>query len=105
MYAARAFPAILIASLASLSVLVACGDDSTAVSTFDTVQIPTFDCMEEGVNQDPFTVADALSLNTPDHEETSDYTWDAGEVVPITLNGDAISVDGDGATVRLASGT
>ena len=99
MDATRAIPTILIVAPTSLSALSACGGDSTGVSSEGPVAIPTFDCMEEGVNTDPFTVADALAANTPDHEDASDYTWNVAEVVPITLNGDAISVGGDGATV------
>ena len=98
MYASRAFPIVLLASVACLFGFGACGDGTGVVSD-ETVEIPTFDCMEAGVNADPFTVADALLLNTPDHEDPNDYSWNASDVVPITLDGETISVEGGGATV------
>jgi len=37
--------------------------------------------------------------NSPDHEDPEDYIWDGSEVIPIVLNGAAISASGIGATV------
>jgi hypothetical protein len=98
MYESRAFSMIVLSSVAWLCGVVACGDGTGVVSD-ETVEIATFDCVEAGVNADPFTVADALALNTPDHEDATDYTWNESDVVSITLDGATISVDGAGATV------
>ncbi len=46
------------------------------------------------------TVAEALAENSTVHEDASDYTWEDAVVIPITLNGDSISVDGEGVTVE-----
>ena len=36
--------------------------------------------------------------NVADHDESSDYSWDSSDVVPIVLNGNSITVAGNGAT-------
>jgi len=77
-----------------------CGDatpESTGplVGPFSTASVA---CHEEGVNQDPFTVSDALALNGADHEDPADYAWNSADVVPIAFAGSAITIGGAGAT-------
>jgi hypothetical protein len=56
-------------------------------------------CFEAGVNTTPFTVANAMSANTADHELASDYLYNAANVVPITLNGASATVVGSGVSI------
>lgn len=39
------------------------------------------------------------------HDEVEDYVWDSGAVVPISLNGSAITSDGDGVTIEGSTAT
>nr|MEE4267815.1 hypothetical protein [Candidatus Krumholzibacteria bacterium] len=62
---------------------------------------PSFASDIAGVNDDPFTVADALVENNADHEVSGDYTYDVATATAITLDGTSVTVDGgtvNGAT-------
>ncbi len=50
--------------------------------------------------QDNLTVSDAMKDNADDHESSGDYVWTGVNVTTITLNGNAIVVDGTGVTVN-----
>ena len=45
------------------------------------------------------TLANALAENSKDHEDPEDYIWDSSEAIQILLEGNAITVNGSGATV------
>ncbi|MBN2085227.1 MAG: carbohydrate-binding domain-containing protein [Anaerolineales bacterium] len=51
------------------------------------------------------SVADALSGKIATHENPADYTWDAGSVIRILFNGDAILAEGAGVTIEGSSAT
>ncbi|MEK9502339.1 carbohydrate-binding domain-containing protein [Gaopeijia maritima] len=55
-------------------------------------------CEVGGVNDDPFTVADALADNAADDEDASAYAYDAASATTIVFDGAAVSVTGPGAT-------
>lgn len=73
----------------------------------DAVPIPltSLSCDIDGVNNAPFTVADALAENNADHEVTNDYTYDVTSATTITLDGTSINVEGTGATAAGGSVT
>ncbi|MEM8484404.1 MAG: carbohydrate-binding domain-containing protein [Bacteroidota bacterium] len=64
----------------------------------DPIALSTLSCDIEGINADPFTVADAMLDNDADHEDTADYTYDAATATTIALDGITASIDGTGAT-------
>ncbi|MCB0225373.1 MAG: carbohydrate-binding domain-containing protein [Anaerolineae bacterium] len=51
------------------------------------------------------SVADAGAANSKNHDDEADYTWDSAAVIPIVLNGDAITADGEGVTVDGSTAT
>lgn len=64
----------------------------------DPITLSTLSCDIEGINADPFTVADAMIENEADHEDTDDYSYDAATATSITLDGVNVTVDGTGAS-------
>ena len=82
-------PALLLA-LAACDSASADGDASLALSALT--------CDVDGVNADPFTVADAMLDNAADHEAADDYTYDATSATTIALNGTSAAITGAGAT-------
>ncbi|MCB0165805.1 MAG: carbohydrate-binding domain-containing protein [Anaerolineae bacterium] len=46
------------------------------------------------------SVADAAQANSKNHDDEADYTWDSTAVIPIVLNGDSITADGEGVEVN-----
>lgn len=99
--------AILLASTVILALLVSCGRSSTTLfstisSTEEAVAGNTASTGVEtnvGTTTSAMTVTSALAENSPNHEDAADYQWENTNMIPITLQGDLISVDGDGATV------
>ena len=51
------------------------------------------------------TTTDIQVENSETHEDADDYVWDRHKVIPITLNGDSISVDGAGVSVNGSTAT
>jgi hypothetical protein len=78
---------------AGLLAPAACGDGAAPA----TITINAMDCLESGVNADPFTAVDALAANTADHGDPADFVWNEADVVAITLLGDSATVNGAGA--------
>lgn len=76
--------------------LAAC--DSASTGDADAVALTALACEVEGVNADPFTVADAMLDNAADHEAAGDYTYDAASATTIALAGTSATVTGAGAT-------
>lgn len=96
---------VIVGSSLGAMALGACGDGSAATGSSDStgtasgaVAISAYDCLVNGVNTNPFTVAKALAANTADHELASDYTWNAASEIPIVFNGSSITITGTGAT-------
>ena len=91
----RTLPALLL----SLT-LAACDSASTTGDTGDsaTVSLTALSCDVDGVNADPFTVADAMAANTAPLDVAGDDTYAAATATRIALNGTTISVTGAGAT-------
>jgi hypothetical protein len=58
------------------------------------------DCDVDGVNTNPFTVADALADNAADHEVLDDYSYDESASTTITLTGTSATVTGSGASAN-----
>lgn len=70
-------------------------DEATGDATF---ALTGLFCEAEGINADPFTVADALADNAADDEDASAYTYDAGSATTIVFDGTTAAVTGSGAT-------
>jgi hypothetical protein len=51
------------------------------------------------------SAAEALAANSETHDDAEDYVWEESAVIPITLNGDSIVVDGAGVTVDGSTAT
>jgi len=84
---------------ALLLTLAACDSSTTGDDNGDaSFALTALTCNAEGVNTDPFTIADALAENAADHEVAADYTYDASSATTIALNGTSVTVSGDGAT-------
>ncbi|MBN2072306.1 MAG: carbohydrate-binding domain-containing protein [Candidatus Krumholzibacteriota bacterium] len=79
---------VLFISIAVVSGISACSTGTEPTRTY-----------LDDIEQDNSTVSDLMAENCASHDEPEDYTWDAGSVVNITLNGSSISVDGPGVTV------
>jgi len=105
---------LLLACALALSTLVACGTGSGSVSSFgeqveNTVVADAGPGMVtdeaaqvyEGVdNTGADSVPDAVAGSRQDHEDAEDYSWDSSSVVPIVLDRDSITVQGNGATAN-----
>jgi hypothetical protein len=51
------------------------------------------------------SVAEALAENSETHDDAGDYVWESSAAVPIILNGNSITADGDGVTVEGSTAT
>ena len=92
----------LLAALALLT-LAACdatdpGTEAGEVDGDALFALSSLSCSVDGVNSDPYTVADAMADNDSDHEDADDYTYSAASATTVTLSGSSISVTGSGAT-------
>ena len=83
---------------ALLLTLTACDSASSGGTDAEALALSALSCDVDGVNADPFTVADAMADNADDHEAATDYTYDATSATTIALNGTSASVTGSGAT-------
>jgi hypothetical protein len=79
----------------TLCLFLACNKPSDAVVPED--QQAT-DGVDNGTGVVTGRVADALAGNYGNHEEAADYTWNSTQVVSIVFSGNAITVNGTGAT-------
>jgi len=52
---------------------------------------------EQVINEE--SIEDAIADNAGNHDEDADYSWDAGSVVDVTLNGSSVSVNSDKVSV------
>ena len=77
--------------------LAACDSTSTGDDGDASLALTALTCDVDGVNATPFTVADALEGNAGDHEDASDYAYDATTATTIALNGTSATVTGMGA--------
>jgi hypothetical protein len=68
-------------------------DDCLYSQTLDNEQVMDTENSED-------TVANALAENSKDHENPEDYIWNNSDVIPILLDGNSITVNGPGATVK-----
>ena len=91
--------------LAPIVFMAGCSEDDITDPTNDNgsgdadpITLTSFASDIAGVNDDPFTVADALVENNADHEVSGDYTYDVATATAITLDGTSVTVDGTGAT-------
>jgi hypothetical protein len=73
---------LIATSLVLVPLLVSCGGQSTDDEEADSDSADT--------STDEYIISD-------DHDEESDYEWEEGDEVQVTLNGDSISVIGEGA--------
>lgn len=51
------------------------------------------------------SATEVVAENSALHEDAQDYVWDASAVIPILLNGDSISAEGQGVTVDGSTAT
>ncbi|NMC77717.1 MAG: carbohydrate-binding domain-containing protein, partial [Chloroflexi bacterium] len=51
------------------------------------------------------SATEVVAENSTLHEDAQDYVWDASAVIPILLNGDSISAEGQGVTVDGSTAT
>ena len=72
---------------------------SSGQSSETTTQITTVSSTDDS------TVAETLAENAAVHESTADTSWDEASVVAITLDGDTITVSGEGVRVEGSSAT
>ena len=91
--------------LLPMAFMAGCSGDDITEPTIDDgsadagpITLTSFSCGIAGINDDPFTVADALTENNADHEVTGDYAYDVTSATTITLDGTSVIVDGTGAT-------
>lgn len=83
---------------ALLLTLAACDSGSSGGDGDASFALTSLSCDVQGVNADPFTVADALADNATDHEAADDYAYDAASATTITLTGPSAAIEGAGAS-------
>jgi hypothetical protein len=94
-----------ISTLITVLALTACSASSAetisgqTVSTSNTAGVTTVSATGAA------TVEEALAENSEVHEDASDYTWEDADIIPITLNGDSMRVDGEGVSVDGSTAT
>jgi len=88
---------LLLAISVVLSIGNGCKKDSDTEPADDNTEIT----IEDAESYD-LTGSDVMTDNDGDHEEESDYVWDANSATQIVLNGSSITVTGSGA---VASGS
>ena len=84
--------------------VVACSSDSEETTSDSDTNTGT-DTVTETDNIDVdniVTIEDIISINKESHEDSDDYTYDESSITEITLNGDSITIDGDGATAEVS---
>ena len=99
---------ILVISLSACS-----GSNQTSVSTSTDAQTSEIAyVVSQDTTSETTEVGSAASTTTDiqveyseTHEDGDDYVWDSAAVIPITLNGDSISVDGAGVSVNGSTAT
>lgn len=103
------------AGLLALSMLAACNSSVAPILSLneqvessqanDAVEITIAETGETNADMGAASVADAGAANSKNHDDEADYTWDSTAVIPIVLNGDAITADGEGVTVDGSTAT
>lgn len=99
---------ILVISLSACS-----GSNQTSVSTSTDAQTSEVAYVVSQDTTSETTEAGSAASTTAEiqveysetHEDADDYVWDSAAVIPITLNGDSISVDGAGVSVNGSTAT
>ncbi|MBX3010983.1 MAG: carbohydrate-binding domain-containing protein [Caldilineaceae bacterium] len=100
----KKIPAIFVAALIILALLVSCGRSTlTLPSTTETSATNTSSINTASATSNPhtstITTTTALANNTPSHTAATDEQWESAAEVPITLQDDASMIAGEGATV------
>lgn len=82
----------LLSCVFTLSIFVTC-DNSSDMEIINDKQDEDAENVEEIVS-----IENINSINTNGHEEAGDYSYDSSDIVEIVLNGNSITINGDGAT-------